>query len=121
MENPEEEISGVIRALTQGTRDEQEQALNNYFLPDAYFVHPFCRVPSFQSTQIRMPISGIERTINSRLLVLLIYRWYKIMSPKILLKVDSTGKVLPQIALSKILQSKGEMVVSLRDELLLYS
>ncbi|KAI0441545.1 hypothetical protein F4803DRAFT_523008 [Xylaria telfairii] len=91
MENPEEEISSVIHALTQGTRDEQEKVLKSLFLPDAYFVHPFCRVPSFQSKQIRVPMSSMEWTINSRLLILFIYRWYKIMSPKILLEVDSTA------------------------------
>ncbi|KAI8944920.1 hypothetical protein F4801DRAFT_570102 [Xylaria longipes] len=91
MENPEEEISGVIHSLTQGTREEQEKALNDYFLPDAYFVHPFCRVPSFQPRQIRVPFSNTEWTINSRLLVLLVYQWYKIMSPRILLEVDSTA------------------------------
>ncbi|KAI0490001.1 hypothetical protein F4859DRAFT_463180 [Xylaria cf. heliscus] len=91
MENPEEEISGVIHSLTQGTREEQERTLNHYFLPDAYFIHPFCRVPSFQSRRIRVPFSNTEWTINSRFLVLLVYRWYKIMSPKILLEVDSTA------------------------------
>ncbi|KAI1752602.1 hypothetical protein F4782DRAFT_125613 [Xylaria castorea] len=91
MENPEEEISGVIHSLTQGTREEQEKALNDYFLPNAYFVHPFCRVPSFNTRQIRVPFSNTEWTINSRLLVLLVYQWYKIMSPEILLEVDSTA------------------------------
>ncbi|KAI0553463.1 hypothetical protein F4679DRAFT_472840 [Xylaria curta] len=91
MEYPEKEISDVIRSLTQGTRKEQENTLNRYFLPDAYFVHPFCRVPSFKSRQIRVPFGSTEWTINSRLLVLLIYKWYKIMSPKISLEVDSTA------------------------------
>ncbi|TRX98846.1 hypothetical protein FHL15_000188 [Xylaria flabelliformis] len=91
MENPEEEISGVIHSLTQGTRKEQEETLKSYFLPDAYFVHPFCRVPSFNSRQIRVPFGNIEWTINSRLLVLFIYQWYKIMSPEISLEVDSTA------------------------------
>ncbi|KAI0457626.1 hypothetical protein F5B21DRAFT_463938 [Xylaria acuta] len=91
MENPEEDISGVIHSLTQGTREEQEKTLNDYFLPDAYFVHSFCRVPSFQSRQIRVPFSNTEWTINSRLLVFFVYQWYKIMSPKILLEVDSTA------------------------------
>jgi hypothetical protein len=92
MENPEKEISGVIHSLTQGTRGEQENALNEYFLPDAYFVHPFCRVPSFGSQSIKVPFTNIALTINSRWLVLRIYQWYKILSPRILLEVDSTGK-----------------------------
>ncbi|KAI0432543.1 hypothetical protein F5Y09DRAFT_140661 [Xylaria sp. FL1042] len=91
MENPEQEISSVIRSLTQGTRKEQEETLSNYFLPDAYFVHPFCRVPSFESREVRVPFTNIRWTVNSRLLVQLIYQWYKILSPKILLEVDSTS------------------------------
>ncbi|KAI0404511.1 hypothetical protein F4802DRAFT_567316 [Xylaria palmicola] len=89
MENPEEEISGVIHSLTQGTREEQEKTLNDYFLPDAYFVHPFCRVPSFES--VHVPFNKTEWAVNSRFLVLLVYRWYKIMSPRISLEVDSTS------------------------------
>ncbi|KAI0870965.1 hypothetical protein GGS24DRAFT_85511 [Hypoxylon argillaceum] len=91
MEKPEEEIADVIRSLTMGTREEQKEALDNYFLPDAYFVHPFCRVPSFKSRPIQVPFINKEWIINSRLLVLFVYQWYKIMSPKILLKVDSTS------------------------------
>ncbi|KAI3331519.1 hypothetical protein HD806DRAFT_162168 [Xylariaceae sp. AK1471] len=91
MENPEKEISGVIRSLTQGTREEQENALNEYFLPNAYFVHPFCRVPSFESRTIQVPFINIAWTLNSRWLVLLVYQWYRILSPKILLEVDSTA------------------------------
>ncbi|KAI1419401.1 hypothetical protein F5Y12DRAFT_259811 [Xylaria sp. FL1777] len=91
MENPEVEISDVIRSLTQGTRKEQEKALNDYFLPNAYFVHPFCRVPAFESRQVRIPFTNTRWTINSRYLVKLIYQWYKILSPKILLQVDSTS------------------------------
>ncbi|KAI1115356.1 hypothetical protein F5Y14DRAFT_134571 [Nemania sp. NC0429] len=91
MENPEAEISGVIRSLTTGTRNEQEDALNEFFLPDAYFVHPFCRVPSFGSTQIRVPFTNINWMVNSRLLISFVYQWYKIMSPKITLQVDSTS------------------------------
>ncbi|KAJ2976493.1 hypothetical protein NUW58_g8071 [Xylaria curta] len=91
MENPEEEISGVIHSLTQSTRKEQEKTLNEYFLPDAYFTHPFCRVPSFEPRRVRVPFSNIEWTIGSRVLILLVYQWYKIISPRILLKVDSTS------------------------------
>ncbi|KAI1165084.1 hypothetical protein F5B18DRAFT_612661 [Nemania serpens] len=91
MENPEEDISGVIRSLTMGTRDEQTDTLNDYFLPNAYFVHPFCRVPSFGPTQIRVPFTNINWIINSRLLISFVYQWYKIISPKISLEVDSTS------------------------------
>ncbi|KAI0100609.1 hypothetical protein GGR51DRAFT_346472 [Nemania sp. FL0031] len=91
MENPEEEIADIIRSLTMGTREEQKEALHSYFLQNAYFIHPFCRVPSFRSRQIQVPFTNIEWTINSRLLVLFVYQWYKIMSPKISLEVDSTS------------------------------
>ncbi|KAI0529869.1 hypothetical protein GGR58DRAFT_281477 [Xylaria digitata] len=91
MENPEEDISGVIRSLTQGTRREQEKALNDYFLPDACFVHPFCRVPSFGTRVVRLPFTNTQWTINSRSLIHLIYQWYKIMSPTIQLEVESTA------------------------------
>ncbi|KAI0509350.1 hypothetical protein F5B22DRAFT_617821 [Xylaria bambusicola] len=91
MENPEAEIAGVIRSLTQGTRKEQQKVLDDYFLPDAFFVHPFCRVPSFGSKQVRVPLTNFQLTINSRLLILLIYQWYRILSPRILLEVDSVA------------------------------
>lgn len=92
MENPEQEISGVIHSLTEGTREEQAKALDDYFLPNAYFVHPYCRVPPFQSTEVRIPLTDIKWTVNSRWLLSIIYQWYKILSPKILLEVDSTCK-----------------------------
>lgn len=91
MENPEQEISGVIHSLTEGTREEQAKALDDYFLPNAYFVHPYCRVPPFQSTEVRIPLTDIKWTVNSRWLLSIIYQWYKILSPKILLEVDSTS------------------------------
>lgn len=81
----------MIRSLTTGTRNEQADALNAFFLPDAYFVHPFCRVPSFDSTEIRVPFTNLSWIINSRLLISFVYQWYKIMSPKISLEVDSTS------------------------------
>ncbi|KAI1304845.1 hypothetical protein F5Y03DRAFT_395369 [Xylaria venustula] len=91
MENPEKEISNVIHLLTEGNRKQQAYAINNYFTEDAYFVHPFCRVPSFEPRQVRMPFVNSHFTITSRFLVHLIYQWYKILSPKIELQVDSTS------------------------------
>ncbi|KAI1815476.1 hypothetical protein GGS20DRAFT_543254 [Poronia punctata] len=92
MENPEEQIPQIIHSLTQGTREEQVAALNDYFLPDAYFIHPFCRVPSFEPRVISLPFGlGPSWTLTSRWLVQLIYQWYKILSPVILLEVDSTA------------------------------
>jgi len=94
MENPEEQIVEVIHSLTQGSRDEQDRALNDYFLPNAYFVHPYCRVPSFEPWTIRVPLTNISWTVTSRWLIQLVYQWYKVLSPVILLEVDSVGKCL---------------------------
>ncbi|KAI5925395.1 hypothetical protein F4810DRAFT_660308 [Camillea tinctor] len=87
MDIPEERISGVITALTQGTKQDQQSALEDYFLPNAYFIHPFCRVPSFGN--IRLPFAPY--TINSRWLVQLIYQWYRMLSPNVELAIDSTS------------------------------
>ncbi|KAI1505291.1 hypothetical protein F5X99DRAFT_276888 [Biscogniauxia marginata] len=87
MDRPDARIPGVITALTQGTREDQEKALNDYFLPNAYFTHPFCRVPSFDNLQV--PFTSW--TLNSRWLLQLIYQWYRILSPEIQLAIDSAS------------------------------
>ncbi|KAI1489676.1 hypothetical protein F5X96DRAFT_601694 [Biscogniauxia mediterranea] len=87
MDRPGARISGVITALTQGTEEDQQKALDDYFLPSAYFIHPFCRVPSFDN--IKLPFTS--HTINSRWLVQLIYQWYRILSPEVKLSIDSTS------------------------------
>ena len=71
------EIPHVIRTLTQTAPHVQRQAIETYFAPNASFIHPFCRTGSFP---------------NSREVVWMIYRWYKIMSPRIDLTVHSVGK-----------------------------
>jgi len=70
------DITGVIRLLTQTPPSIQREAIETYFTPNASFTHPFCRTGSFE---------------NSRFLVRAIYRWYKIMSPKIDMTVNSVG------------------------------
>ncbi len=95
MDHPVREIPGVITALTQGNSEDQAKALEDYFLPDAYFVHPLCRVPSFRDFVIPLPfVEASRRTVNSRHLILLIYEWYRIMSPKIVFTIDSVGMSL---------------------------
>ncbi|RYO86019.1 hypothetical protein DL764_009064 [Monosporascus ibericus] len=90
MDHPVREIPGIITALTQGNSEEQAKTLEDYYLPDAYFVHPLCRVPSFRDLAIPFPFSLLTpRTLNSRWLVLMIYNWYRILSPKILFTIDS--------------------------------
>lgn len=77
MDNPVEEVTGVVHQLTQGSPDEQTEAINAYFTPNASFTHPFCRTGSFE---------------GSRNLIHAIYKWYKILSPKISeMNVNSVG------------------------------
>ena len=76
MDDPLHNCVPIIHTLTQGSPREQEQAINTYFTPNASFTHPFCRTGSFE---------------GSRLLIHGIYRWYKIMSPKIECHVNSVG------------------------------
>ncbi|KAK3680078.1 hypothetical protein LTR78_000455 [Recurvomyces mirabilis] len=68
MDDPPTEIENIVLLLTEGTPKQQETTINQYFTPTASFTHPFCRTGSFQ---------------NSRLLIHSIFRWYKIMSPRI--------------------------------------
>ncbi|KAH9828928.1 40S ribosomal protein S7 [Teratosphaeria destructans] len=82
MDDPIAVIEPVIRALTQGTPKEQEEAVNKYCTPDFAFTHPFCRTGSFQ---------------GSRLVYRYILRWYKIMSPKIDIQINSIGKSMTSL------------------------
>ncbi|KAM0253901.1 hypothetical protein ACHAQJ_007076 [Trichoderma viride] len=85
MENPAQEIASVIDTLTKGSPQQQEDTLNTYFLSNASFIHPFCRVPSFSKGTI-----PLARDVDSRWLMLSIYRWYRTLSPRIELTVDSS-------------------------------
>jgi hypothetical protein len=77
MDNPEKEIRAIVHRLTQGSPEQQESAINTYFTADAILIHPFCRTGSFE---------------GSRYLIKQIYKWYKIMSPRIELNVNSIGE-----------------------------
>ncbi|KAH6898180.1 hypothetical protein B0T10DRAFT_577713 [Thelonectria olida] len=83
MEQPAKEIGGVIRALTQGNIEQQEQALSSYFLPNASFQHPCGRYPSLK----RSPATFASGT-ESLWLVIAMYRWYRTLSPHLDIKVD---------------------------------
>lgn len=85
-----QEIPAVINALTKGTPQQQQDTLNTYFLSNASFIHPFCRVPSIPRGAV-----PLARDLDSRWLILGIYRWYRTLSPKISLTVDSSGMSLP--------------------------
>ncbi|KAF2687781.1 hypothetical protein K458DRAFT_414857 [Lentithecium fluviatile CBS 122367] len=76
MENPAKEITDVIHLLTQSPPSIQREAIETYFMPNASFTHPFCRTGSWG---------------NSRFLIRAIYRWYKIMSPRIDITVNSVA------------------------------
>jgi len=86
MDHPVKDIPHVIRELTEGSPTEQQRALELYYRPDAAFQHPFCQVSSFSRLQI--PYFG---EINSRWLIWLLYRWYKILSPKITIDISSVS------------------------------
>ncbi|KAH6673535.1 hypothetical protein B0J14DRAFT_590959 [Halenospora varia] len=83
MDHPKRQISNVIHLLTEGSPAEQRNTLEAYFLPDSTFTHPLCRVPSF--SHVSLPVLG---EINSRWVIWMIYRWYKILSPRIVLKIE---------------------------------
>ncbi|KAK7516107.1 uncharacterized protein IWZ02DRAFT_50243 [Phyllosticta citriasiana] len=76
MENPEQEISKVIRLLTQSPPSVQSETIDKFFTRNATFTHPFCRTAKFN---------------NSRLLIHGIYRWYKIMSPRVDISINSVA------------------------------
>lgn len=80
----------MITSLCRGTPEEQEVTLNSFFLPNASFTHPFCRVPSFSKGAI--PLAG---GVDSLWVILGIYRWYRTLSPHIDITVDSAGESAP--------------------------
>lgn len=71
----------MIYGLTTTPPSVQKQTIDTYFTRNAEFVHPFVRTESWQ----------INDDINSRALITAIYRWYKVLSPKIDLQVESVG------------------------------
>ena len=73
MDDPVAEIRGVVLQLTTGSRQQQQEALEKNFTRDASFKHPFCAVAGDRETILR------------------IFQWYKILSPRIQLTVNSVG------------------------------
>ena len=94
MEKPVEEITPIIHLLCQSPPALQKQTIEKYFTRDAKFIHPICRTPSYdyQSDVNLGALGNLDDYTCSRFLVLAIFRWYKIMSPKIELQVESIGK-----------------------------
>lgn len=70
------EIALVIETLCTASPAVQRAAIETYFTTTASFTHPFCRTGSFA---------------GSIWLIIMIYRWYKILSPHIDVGVDSIG------------------------------
>lgn len=80
----DQEIRAVVRSLCQGTTDEQRRTLQRYFTKDASFVHPFCAVPHFHERHF--PLIG---HLSSRDVVRGIFQWYRMLSPKIEIEIDT--------------------------------
>ncbi|PGH23579.1 hypothetical protein AJ80_02359 [Polytolypa hystricis UAMH7299] len=76
MEDPVAEIPHIIHLLTESIPSVQQQTVEKFFTSSASLTHPFCRTGSFE---------------GSRWLILCIYRFYKIMSPRIDLEVQSVA------------------------------
>ena len=93
MEDPPAEITQIIHLLTQSPPSLQQATIERYFALDASFKHPVCRTGSFAFHPAFDvgPFGPARYYTNSRFLIKSIYRWYKIMSPKIELEVDSVG------------------------------
>ena len=94
MEDPVAEIPQIIHLLTQSPPSLQQLTIDRYFALDASFTHPFCRTGSFAlDPSISIGSYGLlSNYTNSRWLIKCIYRWYKILSPRIQLEVDSVGE-----------------------------
>ncbi|RDA83533.1 hypothetical protein CP532_4489 [Ophiocordyceps camponoti-leonardi (nom. inval.)] len=84
MENPVDDIGGVITTLANGNPAEQEATLQTFFLSNASFTHPMCRVPSFSKGTV-----PFAPKLDSRAIILQIYRWYRTLSPYVDMTVNS--------------------------------
>ena len=84
MDDPVTEIPAIITTLCTAPYATQQAAIEQYFTNDAAFVHPFCRT-------ISIPHSRTLPAANSRWLIKQIYTWYKILSPRIEVHVESVA------------------------------
>ncbi|KAF8966142.1 hypothetical protein BDZ97DRAFT_1756841 [Flammula alnicola] len=75
MENPPQEINSVVYQLTAtDSPDVQKAAIESYMTSDVAFRHPVC---------------SVESGPNSRNAVLGVYQWYRVLSPRIDIKLES--------------------------------
>ncbi|PSR81899.1 hypothetical protein BD289DRAFT_454598 [Coniella lustricola] len=92
MQNPDQEARQIVRSLCQGTAAEQRRTLDRFFTPDFAFVHPFCAVPPFAERRVGFG-GGDDRRwgvgVSSRDVVRCVFQWYRMLSPKIEIEVDS--------------------------------
>ncbi|KAJ4490634.1 hypothetical protein J3R30DRAFT_3278320 [Lentinula aciculospora] len=80
MQDPKREITSVALLLTTAdTPDIQKAAFQKYVTRDVGFKHPLCYVPPSR---------------DSRETLLGIYQWYRILSPKVIGKIHSVGKIV---------------------------
>lgn len=99
MEDPAAEITPIIHLLCQSPPSLQKQAIERYFARDAVFIHPICRAPTFNiQANINLgPCGNSDNYTCSRSLIIGIFRWYKILSPKIELEIESVGQFVQMI------------------------
>lgn len=71
----------MIHTLTQSPPRTQQAALEHVFLPNASFTHPFVRTGAWD----------VGNGLNSRAVITAIYRWYRVLSPRIALSVSSVA------------------------------
>lgn len=83
----EQDIREVLEGLYLGNMAEQTATVAAYFLPDASFTSPCCRVPSFAS----LSLPGAA-PLNSAWAILMIYRLYRIVCPRVDTRVESCGE-----------------------------
>ncbi|OSX62775.1 hypothetical protein POSPLADRAFT_1033455 [Postia placenta MAD-698-R-SB12] len=95
MENPVEEIEGVVLSITSATNPEtQKAAILRYFTPDATFRHPLCTIPSSFAAppagavgSPTLPHTPSLLPLSSRDTILRIYQWYRVLSPRLTVRV----------------------------------
>jgi hypothetical protein len=93
----------VIRTLCSGTPAQQLAAIDANFTNDASFRHTICRVPSFGD--VNVPLLG---AVNSRWVIGCIYRWYKVLSPRIEVDIESVGMYIFHIFMGTLVACHGE-------------
>ncbi|KAF8469055.1 hypothetical protein BDZ91DRAFT_792828 [Kalaharituber pfeilii] len=96
MEDPAKEVPAILHGLTSSSISHQSHVIYKYFLPNASFQHPLAYVPSFALERRQHGNSGpascwTKAKVDSRLLMKGIYRWYRMLSPSINLRVHSVA------------------------------